>query len=296
MAIPETQLDTWSKQGSVAGSSSTYNTIKIVLEETDSPYYAKNFDVFLQGSYGNDTNVYAESDVDIVIQLKSSFQHDLSQLSENQKMHFNSAFSNSSYGYHEFKDDVLKHLVNRFGTGVKAGNKAISIPATANRRKADVIVALEYRRYTSFHATTNQSYIEGIKFYTSSGQEIINYPKKHSQNLTRKHQDSANWLKPVVRILKNLRSRLEDKGRISTGDAPSYYLEGLLYNVPSEKFGTSYGNCFCNAISWIQQANRSNFVCPNEQYYLLRSGSNVSWDPAKCDAFLGAAVELWNNW
>lgn len=32
-----------------------------------------NFKVFLQGSYGNDTNIYAESDVDIAIRLDNCF-------------------------------------------------------------------------------------------------------------------------------------------------------------------------------------------------------------------------------
>ena len=67
MSIPEYQLDTWSKQGSVTGSSGTYNAIKNVLEATNTPYADKDFSVFLQGSYGNDTNIYAESDVDILV-------------------------------------------------------------------------------------------------------------------------------------------------------------------------------------------------------------------------------------
>jgi len=103
MAIPESQFDTWSHQGSITGSSTTYNAIRDTLNSTDSPYYAKDFDIFLQGSYGNDTNIYSESDVDIVIQLKSTFLQDLTKLSEPQRLLFNSSFSEASYGYHEFK-------------------------------------------------------------------------------------------------------------------------------------------------------------------------------------------------
>ncbi len=56
MAISEEQLNCWSHQGSIALSSATYKTIKSILE-TKLPFYgAKDFDVFLQGSYGNDTN------------------------------------------------------------------------------------------------------------------------------------------------------------------------------------------------------------------------------------------------
>jgi hypothetical protein len=179
---------------------------------------------------------------------------------------------------------------------VKAGSKAIMVPAGGSRRKADVIVALEYRRYVKFNGTFDQDYIEGIVFHTSSGEQIINYPKPHSANLTRKHQATGGWLKPVVRVFKNLRSRLIDKGKLLPGDAPSYYLEGLLYNVPDDKFGSSYGDCFCNAINWIQQSDKTKLLCANEQYYLLRDGYHTCWEPAKCDKFLAAAVELWNDW
>ena len=67
MPIPESQLETWSHQGSITQSSNTYNAIKSVLEANTTPYAGKNFKVFLQGSYGNDTNIYAESDVDIMV-------------------------------------------------------------------------------------------------------------------------------------------------------------------------------------------------------------------------------------
>ena len=77
MAIPETQLDTWAHQGAIQGSSDTYQSVKKVLEDSSTPYAKKNFSVFLQGSYGNDTNIYAESDVDVVINLSDCFQSDL---------------------------------------------------------------------------------------------------------------------------------------------------------------------------------------------------------------------------
>lgn len=72
MGIPEPQLDTWSHQGSVAQSSATYATVKNALEDPGAPYAYKSYEVYLQGSYGNDTNIYSESDVDVVIQLESS--------------------------------------------------------------------------------------------------------------------------------------------------------------------------------------------------------------------------------
>ncbi len=142
MAIPESQLDTWSHQGSVAQSANTYSTLKSVLEASTTPYAAKNFSVFLQGSYGNDTNIYAESDVDIVIRLDDCFQSDLSKLTEEEKAAYRAAFSDATYTHVDFKRDVLATLKAQYGSAVKAGDKAIAIDASGARRKADVIVAI----------------------------------------------------------------------------------------------------------------------------------------------------------
>jgi hypothetical protein len=43
MPIPESQLETWSHQGSITQSSNTYNSIKNVLEASTTPFAAKNF-------------------------------------------------------------------------------------------------------------------------------------------------------------------------------------------------------------------------------------------------------------
>jgi hypothetical protein len=61
-------------------------------------------------------------------------------------------------------------------------------------------------------------------------------------------------------------------------------------------FGSSYADCLFAALNWIQQADKSTFLCANEQYYLLRSGFDTSWEPASCEKFLREAVNLWNAW
>ena len=297
MSIPESQLESWSHQGSIAQSSATYSTIKNTLEVSDTPYADKQYKVFLQGSYGNDTNIYSESDVDIVIQLNDCFQHDLSDLTDDQKVTFHAAYpENAIYTHVDFKRDVLSVLKDAYGEDVNSGDKAIKIVENANRRNADVIAAVQFRRYHKFNGIYDQSYDEGICFYGSAGQRIANYPKKHSENLTRKHKETSQWFKPMARVLKNLRCKLIDDKIIASDVAPSYFLEGLLYNVPADKFGTSYVDTFVNCINWIQNADKTKFVCANEQYYLLRESSPVTWQTTKCDEYLSAVIKLWNNW
>ncbi|MBB4231012.1 hypothetical protein GGD56_004878 [Rhizobium mongolense] len=66
MAIPERQLDTWSSQPSSGPSRDTYGAVREVLDDRASPFACKRRDIFLQDSYGNDTNVANDSDVDVV--------------------------------------------------------------------------------------------------------------------------------------------------------------------------------------------------------------------------------------
>lgn len=135
----------------------------------------------------------------------------------------------------------------------------------------------------------------GICFFNSSGDRIVNYPKQHSANCTAKHQATNGWFKPMVRILKNMRGRLVENDSIERGCAPSYFLEGLLFNVPDDKFGKSYGDTFVAIVNWIFQAQRNDFVCANKQHYLVRDSAATCWPCSNCDSFLNAVAGLWNN-
>jgi hypothetical protein len=297
MAIPITQLETWAKQGSITQSSTTYATIKNALESNEAAYAGKDYKVFLQGSYCNDTNIWSESDVDIVMRLDSTFQYDIDGLSDAEKNLFNAAFTGgASYGYGTFKDDVTKRLKARFGEDTKPGTKAIKIKENGGRRNADVVVALQFRRYQNFFSFLNQRYVSGICFFTPTWDKIINYPKQHSDNCTTKHQATKSCFKPMVRILKNARVKLANDGKIdSLAVAPSYFLEGLMYNVPNHLFTGSYQDMIVAAFNWIVEQDRSKFVTANEQFYLL-GNSAVTWPAANCDAFLNAFIDLYNNW
>ena len=296
MGIPESQLETWSHQGSVTQSGQTYQTVKAVLEAKNTPYSNKNFEVFLQGSYGNDTNIYSESDVDIVICLDSTYYEDVSQLSVAEQNLYKASTSPATYSLIDFKKDVVHILTQNYGSDVKVGDKAIQIAARANRRKTDVVVCAQYRNYHSFSDVYNSSYTGGIVFWTLAGIKIINYPKLHSKNLTQKHQDSRKWFKPVARILKNMRSRMIVEKIIVDGIAPSYYIEGLLYNVPTTEFGKSYEDSVVNSINWLSKADKSKFLCANEQFYLCHPSSPVTWRTENMNTFLDGVTQFWNKW
>jgi len=296
MTIPESQLETWSHQGSVTQSKNTYATVKLSLEDSSAGYSGESYSIFLQGSYGNDTNIYAESDVDIVMRLDSVFYYDISSLSAEDQARFNKNSSPGSTSYAAFKSQVVAQLEKRFGkSNVDATKKAVKVKGDGNRRDSDVLVCAGFRYYKHYTGSSSD-YTEGICFWNSTGVQVANYPRQHSQNCTTKHQGTASYFKPMVRILKNMRSRLVRDGYLTAGIAPSYYVEGLLYNVPADKFGKNYETTFVSAINWILQADRTKFVCANEHYYLLRDNTETCWPVANGEAFLNAITKLWNNW
>ncbi len=298
MAIPESQLETWSKQGSVTQSSDTYQIVRNALQDSQAKYADKAFEPFLQGSYGNDTNIYAESDVDVVMRLDSIYGYGISDLPPEQQAAFQRDFSAATYTFAEFKQGVVTRLSNAFGAdNVTPRNKAVKIKADGSRRSADVVVCYQYRRYTRFNSIADSKYVPGIIFPSTSDGTIINYPKLHSENCTKKHQATSHNFKPLVRVFKNMRSKLEADGLIEEGSAPSYFIEGLLYNVPNSHFSGKYAEMVLNILKWLHETtDRTKFLCVNEQYYLLRDNEPVCWPIANGKKFINAAIELWNNW
>lgn len=296
MAIPESQLETWSHQGSVAQSAQTYNTIQAVLNDSSSPYYTKDFSIFLQGSYGNGTNVYRDSDVDVVIRLNQTYYANTTSLGPEAKNSYDRAFSLAAYTYADFKSDVLAWLQKKFGADVKSGKKAIFINGNGNRRNSDVLVCAEHRRYRAASTGVDNQYDDGIIFWTSEGAEVINFPKQHSKNCTTKHQNTNERFKRLVRVYKNMRNRMIDDAYIADGVAPSYFLEGMLWNVASDKFVQSYEDSFVDTFNWVLNADKTTLACANDLYWLVRDNSSVCWPTANVDAYLAAVKKYWTEW
>jgi hypothetical protein len=297
MAINETQLETWSKQGSVTQSKNTCATIKNALTAAGTGYADKNYaDPFLQGSYGNDTNVYADSDVDIVMKLDAIFFKDLTRLSPVDRAAYDAAHGGGvAYGFSDFKRDVTAALRKQFGNDVSPGTKAIWVKPNGGRRNADVLVCAQFRRYHEFKSISNQRYDEGIAFLDSDGDLVENFPKQHSKNLTTKHQATNQWFKYTVRMFKNMRNRMISDGTLAQGIAPSYFIEGMLYNVPADKFGTSYTETFVQCFNWIVAAEQTQLTCANGLHWLVRSGKSTSWRPEHFKKFTDATLALWNK-
>jgi hypothetical protein len=84
-----------------------------------------------------------------------------------------------------------------------------------------------------------------------------------------------------------------EKKIIDDGLAPSYFLEGLLWNVPLDRFGGTEQQNFSDTIEWLWKADRTKFACANDLYYLCHPTSLVTWQAEKCERFLSKAIDYW---
>jgi hypothetical protein len=57
-----------------------------------------------------------------------------------------------------------------------------------------------------------------------------------------------------------MRNHMLREGLLPDGVAPSYFVEGLIYNVPDANFGGNYKDTFVNCFNWLVNTDKSALV------------------------------------
>lgn len=259
------------------------------------------YEPYLQGSYGNDTNIYGNSDVDLVVQLNSTFYYDLDMLTPQEQQAFERDLHKASYGWQSFRDDVMKAL-NQYLRGASITQRPKCIKVETTNFKTDVVVCAQHKRYYRYTSPYDYDAAEGMQFYVPDDRWVVNFPKAHLDNGIAKNSGSQTGgnFKPSVRMLKNARSHLVSKGIVSKDTAPSYFVECMLYNVPSELFSANRHDAFYSILKWLcdnrpKTDNTADFVCQNELIYLF-GGILEQWNTQDANTLINAWVQLWNDW
>lgn len=298
MGIPESQLETWTHRGAVTTAKNTHESIRAALRVWPA-LQGRDHDMFLQGSYKNDTNIRGDSDVDLVAVLNETFQHDLTRLTEAEKEAFHSGFGQAQYGWADFRRDALDALRHHFGAAnVSEGNKSLKVKGNSGRLPADVVPCIKYRIYQRFWSFQDQGYAEGITFWTQrEGRQVINFPVQHYDNGCVKNSSgrTGGEYKPSVRMFKNARTHMVDHDMIAKDTAPSYFVECLLYNVPDGKFSGDRQSTYVDVVNWLDAATLDSFLCQNGILPLF-GPSPEQWPIVKAQAFTAALTKLWNEW
>ena len=191
----------------------------------------RGISIFSQGSYRNNTNVRKSSDVDIGILCTDTFFYDQLPAGLTKE---NLEFSDATYQYKQYKDEVGEALVNYFGrSAVKRGDKAFDVHETSYHVEADVAAFFEHRRYSA-----DFSHAKGVELQTDKGVRITNWPEQHYDNGVRKNNATGTRFKSIVRVLKSLSVEMTEQGVVAA-NVPGFFLECLAYNIPDTFFGNS---------------------------------------------------------
>jgi hypothetical protein len=214
MAISEAQLVTWANLPSSKQHRDTYGSISAVLLDKNAPYASLSKQVYLQGSYGNDTNVHGDSDVDIVVCSLASFDYDLSRLSPPEKAAFQRDYPGTGHSTQSFQQSVYGWLRKCYGSDVNPPKKAVHINEQPHRRSADVLICIEHRQYHRYTSISDNHHYSGVQFHAADGTKIVNFPKEHSKDCTTKHGNTSDRSKPAVRIFNGAQlPQLAQQGR-----------------------------------------------------------------------------------
>ncbi|WP_334455250.1 nucleotidyltransferase [Bradyrhizobium elkanii] len=292
MAISEAQLETWNKLGPTAQFTSTYEALRDVLNDSSSPYWPKSFEIFLQGSYKNSTNVYGDSDVDVVIRLDSIFYTDLYFLSEEEKSVTILNVRRGTIASRNLKHRSFLGSPKSMATTSNLATKQSSSKATAPAVETPTFLSAQSYVATiasRVRATTLRRW--NLLFLTQRHPDR-ELPREARRELHDKAPGHAAMVQANCSHLQKS-SQHDDQKKIEDGLAPSYFIEGMLYNVPPTKFGGSEQMNFKDVLNWLLSADRDKFVCANEQFKLL-GGAHVTWPAANCTQFLNA-VKSYND-
>jgi hypothetical protein len=70
-------------------------------------------------------------------------------------------------------------------------------------------------------------------------------------------------------MFKNARSAAVDRGLLQDADAPSYFVECLIYNVADSCFQSTYASTCYSVLDWLHGRDMTQFVCGSHLVWLF---------------------------
>ena len=277
MPIPATTLAQWSHPRSAMASKQAHVSIRDALASDDRLSEFKH-KVLLQGSYKNNTNLRKDSDVDLVVRLAYKMNPSVAVLS-GKRLQENASHQAAHKHWHSFRRRALRVMRIRYGDAVTSGRKTIKLAKGELHADADLVVTLSYK--------------EGIALYLPDERRwVVSFPQQHQAQGQKKEEATSGRFKRTVRMFKAARNRLVDLKVLTKDDAPSYFIECLLYNVPDGLFKPKLAPTYTAIVEWLKTANLQGFTSQSGQVDLFGSGKE-QWTQRKARAFVRALEGLW---
>lgn len=303
----EAQLRYWAKPPGDAEQQRMDNAESMIRDAIgkDPKLGGQNVSVFAQGSYKNLTYIPGESDVDVCVVYRDAWYSDWDQVDPAAKtdpvirarLMAEANIVEVQYRHAEFRDDVGVALVRKFGPdpAVKRGDKVFDIRRNSYHVDADVLAAMEHRRYRRIGGVLVPT--KGVQFWSDEGVETINFPEEQYDNGVTKNKATGGRFKDMVRIVKNVQVEMDAAGVAAAKDIPSFLSECLVYNAPDSAFGSDTYTQDVKDVLFFLWSNSKADDAPCSEWveesglkWLLKGRHD--WTRAQVHAFLKAA---WNH-
>ena len=227
----EDRLTGWTGPSSTTEQEKQERTESMIREAiaNHAPFRDCRYLVFAKGSYRNNTNVRADSDVDISVQcIEAEYWDEYTK-----DLHVPCGKYTGLWTPDKLRTELVAALRAKFPNQVDtSGSTAIQINSGSARVDADVVPCFSYRYYRS----DSQAW-KGTKIFKTDGGSIVNYPAQQLRNGTEKNKRTKYAYKKAARILKRLENAMTGDGTFR--DLPSYFVECLAYNCPDHIFSAS---------------------------------------------------------
>lgn len=242
-----------------------------------------NCEIYPKGSYPNNTNVRADSDVDVVVECHEVLYYDFADGLTGDPSR--PSPYQGPWTPPRWRSEVAEAMVHSFGRDPvdTSGKIAVNISAVpGSRPSADVIPSFHYRLYLD---TARRTFHKGSCVFDTTGKKIVNWPAQQLENGRRKNTSTGGRYKRFVRALKSAENRLAELGHID--DMPSYFMECLVWSVPNNVLatGSSLSIGFRATLAWVwsglDDGAAQRWKEPNEIKRLFRTDAKWSVDDAK---------------
>lgn len=294
MKYTEQILQSWTTPLTESEEKRAENTIEMIrsaLNASDE-LKAMNIEVFIQGSFANNTNVRSESDVDVCVMLKDTFHSDFPKGKKREDY----GFIPASLKFSDYRNMVKRALQNKFKSEyVEEGNKSLKIHENSYHVDADVVPSFQLRNYYYLGSTDKNKYVEGTYFVSKDLNEVKNYPKIHLNNGREKNKKTNFKYKKLVRIMKHVKNNMVDDKVTDGTKITSFLVECLVWNIPNDRI-TGYSTWTATLREAIRYLYLEIVACRHQKWtevseilYLFHGGRK--WADQDVKQWL---VDAWN--
>ncbi|MCE2965843.1 MAG: nucleotidyltransferase [Alphaproteobacteria bacterium] len=236
----DAKIREWAERPSNSEQERINRTLRMIKEAISEDEKLINLrpQVYLQGSYRNQTNTKLQSDVDVCVVLTQTVSNNWAPITQLSRHQNNISTAPAQITPQDFKQLLSNALKNKFGSSsikLSSSGKALKVRPSTARIDADVVPAILYQyHYTEEYPLYSEpKCIEGIAIFTAAGERITNFPHAHCERGNVKDNATFGRYKMLVRFFKRL--NLELKGN-DYKPLSSFYVESLLYNCPDVYF------------------------------------------------------------